>query len=33
LGDFLNAVWIARRLQGIFDFRVEKIKSLFSGGD
>lgn len=32
LGDFLNAVWIARRLQGIFDFRAEKIKTVFQPG-
>jgi len=29
LGDFLNAVWIANRLRGIFDFRAEKIKTVF----
>ncbi len=32
LGDFLNKAWIAQRLQGIFDFRAEKIKTLFAGG-
>jgi ligand-binding SRPBCC domain-containing protein len=32
-GNFLNAIWIARRLQGIFDFRTNRIKALFSGGD
>ena len=29
LGDFLNAVWIAGRLKGIFDFRSKKIDQIF----
>ncbi len=31
LGDFLNAVWIGRRLKGIFDFRAEKMGQVFPG--
>ncbi|RPH58870.1 MAG: hypothetical protein EHM81_09205 [Chloroflexi bacterium] len=29
LGDLLNALWIGRRLQQVFDFRMEKIRQLF----
>jgi ligand-binding SRPBCC domain-containing protein len=31
LGDFLNAIWIAGRLKGIFDFRIKKIQEIFPG--
>ncbi len=33
LGDLINRVWVARRLQNIFDYRVAKIAQLFPGGD
>ena len=29
LGNWLNALWIRKRLEGIFDYRQEKIKELF----
>jgi ligand-binding SRPBCC domain-containing protein len=29
LGDLLHALWIGKRLQGIFDFRIGKIKEVF----
>jgi ligand-binding SRPBCC domain-containing protein len=29
LGDFLNALWISKRLKNIFDFRKRKIVELF----
>jgi ligand-binding SRPBCC domain-containing protein len=29
LGDFVNAVWISKRLKKIFDFRGKKITELF----
>ncbi len=32
LGDLVNALWIRGRLEGIFDFRFEKIKYLFGSG-
>jgi ligand-binding SRPBCC domain-containing protein len=32
LGDFLNAVWISRRLKGIFDFREQKMNEIFPAG-
>lgn len=32
LGDLIDKVWISHRLKGIFDFRAEKIKTLFTGG-
>ena len=31
LGDLLNAAWISRRLENIFDFRRQKIVELFGG--
>ena len=29
LGDIVHAVWVGRRLKGIFDFRTVKVKELF----
>ncbi|NJC97221.1 MAG: cell division inhibitor [Anaerolineales bacterium] len=31
LGDLLNAVWISRRLENIFNYRMQKIIELFGG--
>jgi len=31
LGDLVNALWIRRRLEGIFDYRTHKIVELFGG--
>lgn len=31
LGDLVNALWIRRRLEGIFDYRTRKIVELFGG--
>ncbi len=32
LGDFLNAIWISRRLKDIFDFRTQKMNEIFPVG-
>lgn len=32
LGDLLNAIWIAARLKGIFDYRTQKMKEIFPAG-
>ncbi|MBN2045715.1 MAG: SRPBCC family protein [Anaerolineales bacterium] len=29
LGDLVHTIWVRQRLQGIFDYRTEKIKQLF----
>ena len=31
LGDLLNAIWISKRLENIFNFRSQKIDELFGG--
>lgn len=33
LGDLLNAVWISRRLENIFNYRRQKIIELFGGSE
>jgi ligand-binding SRPBCC domain-containing protein len=33
LGDLLNAVWISRRLENIFNYRRQKIIELFGGNE
>ena len=29
LGEIVHAIWVGRRLKGIFDFRKKKVKELF----
>lgn len=33
MGDLLNAVWISRRLENIFNYRRQKIVELFGGNE